>query len=261
MLPSMGAETVIAGKPRASRGPRIVDDADALGVAMATGEVDGAAVDKAALLGDFGLCSTCASMSSGIKVLSNEVIVLGMSPAWAGPLRISHRPMRGALDIGSVRDGFTDLGLDRALQVRPEDRDRLRAIPVKCKPDQSGPIRDKPADGAELGCAYSPSDGKLSDQGHWLEDLVTDPAVELHWARLRESPLCLREHGPDRRRRRTGRWGHRVDVTDSSDAVTAIDRIWPVISWAGVAWMLDPAHGSPTRRARRSGPWQAPGGR
>lgn len=41
--------------------------------------------------------------------------------------------------------------------------------------------------------AYTPSDGKLSQQGEWLVDLVTDEKVELHWARLQESPLCLCE--------------------------------------------------------------------
>lgn len=44
-----------------------------------------------------------------------------------------------------------------------------------------------------LGRAYTPADGKLSAQGEWLVDLVTDETVELHWARLQESPLCLRE--------------------------------------------------------------------
>lgn len=44
-----------------------------------------------------------------------------------------------------------------------------------------------------LGRAYTPADGKLSAQGEWLVDLVTDEAVDLHWARLQESPLCLRE--------------------------------------------------------------------
>ncbi|SNS31643.1 hypothetical protein [Tropicimonas sediminicola] len=43
--------------------------------------------------------------------------------------------------------------------------------------------------------SFTPADGKLSAQGEWLVDLVTDESVELHWARLQESPLCLREDG------------------------------------------------------------------
>ena len=43
--------------------------------------------------------------------------------------------------------------------------------------------------------AYTPADGALSEQGAWLVDLVTDERNELHWARLQESPLCLREEG------------------------------------------------------------------
>lgn len=46
---------------------------------------------------------------------------------------------------------------------------------------------------AALARAFTPADGKLSPQGRWLIDLVSDEAVELHWARLQESPLCLRE--------------------------------------------------------------------
>lgn len=42
---------------------------------------------------------------------------------------------------------------------------------------------------------FTPADGILGEQGRWLVDLITDPAVDLHWARLQESPLCLRETG------------------------------------------------------------------
>ena len=56
-----------------------------------------------------------------------------------------------------------------------------------------GEIPDEMKSRDALRKAYTPADGKLSAQGQWLVDLVTDEAVELHWARLQESPLCLRE--------------------------------------------------------------------
>lgn len=46
---------------------------------------------------------------------------------------------------------------------------------------------------AALARAFTPTDGNLSPQGRWLVDLLSDETVDLHWARLQESPLCLRE--------------------------------------------------------------------
>ncbi|MCA0044955.1 FAD-dependent oxidoreductase [Celeribacter litoreus] len=56
-----------------------------------------------------------------------------------------------------------------------------------------GDIPDEMKTREALRLAYTPTDGKLSAQGEWLVDLVTDENVDLHWARLQESPLCLRE--------------------------------------------------------------------
>lgn len=115
--------------------------AGALGVALATGEISEADLHDDALLADFDLYSTCASVSSGVEVLFNEVIVLGMSARWSGPLRIAHRAMQDAIDLSSVRDVFTDLGFATGLQVPARERSRVKAIFVKCEPAQTGLIR------------------------------------------------------------------------------------------------------------------------
>ena len=115
--------------------------AGAFGVALATGEVDAAAVTDEAFLTDFDLFTTCGSVSSGVEVLCNEVVVLGMSEAWTGPLRIAHRAMTDAIDITGARDVFSDLGFGGGAQVAASERDRLKAIFVKCEPDQSGQVR------------------------------------------------------------------------------------------------------------------------
>ena len=54
--------------------------AGALGVAIALGEIDRDAVTEDALLSEFELYSSRASISSGVEVDCNEVIVLGNSP-------------------------------------------------------------------------------------------------------------------------------------------------------------------------------------
>lgn len=128
-----------AGSPGASMARARA--AGALGVGLATGEIADAALSEAALLQDFGLFSGCASVSSGVEVAVNEVVVLGTSAEWSGPLRIAHRPMRDAVDIDAVREVFDDLGFGGTIQVPAAEAPRLRAILVKCEPDQSGTIR------------------------------------------------------------------------------------------------------------------------
>jgi cyanuric acid amidohydrolase len=115
--------------------------AGALGVALALGEIDEAALTDAALLSDMALYSERASVSSGVEISCNEVIVLGNSPRWNGPYRIAHRPMRDALDIGAVAATLADLGLAAAPQLRPDALERIAGVFVKCEPQRNGRVR------------------------------------------------------------------------------------------------------------------------
>jgi cyanuric acid amidohydrolase len=115
--------------------------AGAFGVALALGERDEKDLDEGGLLQDFSVFSSCASISSGVEVACNEVIVLGNSPHWSGSLQIAHRPMYDALDIGGVFDVLSDLGIKAAPQVSSSDAARLRGVLVKCEPDRRGRIR------------------------------------------------------------------------------------------------------------------------
>lgn len=115
--------------------------AGAFGVALALGDVDPKLIDDAALLRDFSLYSSRASISSGVEVDCNEVIVFGQSESWSGPLRIAHRPMSDALDIGAVFGVLGDLDIAAAPQVTPADAGRISGVLVKCEPDRRGMIR------------------------------------------------------------------------------------------------------------------------
>ena len=64
--------------------------ASALGVAVALGEIDRATIADATIGVDFSRWSGRASCSAGIELLNNEIVVLGMSEAWSGPLAIEH---------------------------------------------------------------------------------------------------------------------------------------------------------------------------
>ncbi len=115
--------------------------AGAFGVALALGELSAAAFDDSALLEDFTVQSPRASISSGVEVECNEVIVLGNSRNWTGNLQISHRPMNDALDIGAIVHVLADLGITAAPQVSLADTKRIATVLVKCEPDRRGSVR------------------------------------------------------------------------------------------------------------------------
>ncbi|SMP57782.1 barbiturase [Noviherbaspirillum suwonense] len=115
--------------------------AGALGVALALGEVEEGAVTDAAMLADMALYSERASVSSGVEISCNEVIVLGNSPHWTGPYRIAHRAMKDALDIGAVVGALADLGLDAAPQLDETALARIAGVFVKCEPQRQGRVR------------------------------------------------------------------------------------------------------------------------
>lgn len=107
--------------------------ASALGVALALGEVDDGAVDRA-LAGDRAAWSAVASTSSGVELDCCEVVVVGNSPRASGPLRISRTVMADALDARSVVDVLDHV--DRA-------GGRVLQVFAKAEPPPGGTIRGR----------------------------------------------------------------------------------------------------------------------
>jgi cyanuric acid amidohydrolase len=132
-------QDVVAGDP--NRVMAFSRAAGALGVAIALGELDAAAVSEAVLLSDFSLYSDRASISSGVEVSCCEVIVLGNSRAWRGPYRIAHQPMSDALDIGAVYAVLADLDLPALPQLSAQTLERVAGVFVKSEPDRRGMVR------------------------------------------------------------------------------------------------------------------------
>lgn len=83
--------------------------ASALGIALALGEVAEDALSDAAIGVNYGLWSGRASCSSGIELLGHEIVVLGMSKNWSGPLAIAHAVMADAIDVAPVRGAIATL--------------------------------------------------------------------------------------------------------------------------------------------------------
>ena len=78
------------------------NDASALGVAVALGEVPSEAVRDEVIRRDWDLFSAVAMTSSGGEKTHAEVLVLGNSTAAGGSLRIGHHPMADLLDTDAV---------------------------------------------------------------------------------------------------------------------------------------------------------------
>lgn len=115
--------------------------ASALGVAVALGEIDRGVLTDATIGVDYSRWSGRASCSAGIELLNNEIVVLGMSDKWSGPLAIEHAVMTDALDIEPVRAALARLGLASAGQLGEAERRRLVALLAKAEASSRGRLR------------------------------------------------------------------------------------------------------------------------
>ena len=103
--------------------------ASALAVAKVLGEIPSERAVDEAVLTDFSLYSAMASISAGVEVRTNEVIVVGMSSAWTGSLAIDHGPMAD-VDVGGVHAVLRRLGFPDAPQIADPHRIRAASLSV-----------------------------------------------------------------------------------------------------------------------------------
>ena len=145
LTPQLAQSASAAGHPLAcpdaNRSMALSRAAGAFGVALGLGEIDDDPALEAALLGDFGLFCNRASISCGVEVRASEVVVLGHSAHWRGPLRLASAPMADALDLGAVTRVLAELGLHAQPQLSAQDQPRIAAAFVKCEPDRHGKVR------------------------------------------------------------------------------------------------------------------------
>jgi cyanuric acid amidohydrolase len=115
--------------------------ASALGVAVALGEIEAAAIRDADIGTNWDLWSGRASASAGIELLNHEIVVLGMSASWSGPLAVDHAVMADGIDIEPVRAALGRLGLSTPGQLSLIDRVRLIALLGKAEASHDGRLR------------------------------------------------------------------------------------------------------------------------
>jgi cyanuric acid amidohydrolase len=115
--------------------------ASALGVAVALGEIDRARLGDSQIGNDWSQYSGRASCSAGVELLGHEVVVMGMSPAWSGPLAVDHAVMADAIDIEPVRAALGRLGMASNGQLPAAQRGRLAAVLAKAEASHDGKLR------------------------------------------------------------------------------------------------------------------------
>jgi len=115
--------------------------ASALGAAVALAEVERSSLSEADIGANWALWSGRGSASAGIELLNHEIVVMGMSPAWSGPLAIDHAVMADAIDIEPVRAALARLGLGAAGQLTPSQREQLVALLGKAEASHDGRLR------------------------------------------------------------------------------------------------------------------------
>lgn len=113
--------------------------AAAFGAGIAIGDIAPEAGTEAALLRDLRHYSCRVSISSGIEVICNEVVVFGRAAGWTSGITAGVAPMRDLLDLGGVIAACRAAGLDAAPAVT--EPDRVLGVIAKGEPDKAGHIR------------------------------------------------------------------------------------------------------------------------
>lgn len=115
--------------------------AGAFGVMQGLGEIAPEAVDEAAFFTKPEIWSGRASVSSGIEVAENEVVVFGNAAGWTSDFVIAHHTMQDALDINGIYACLDQLGIAARGDNRAAGIERIVCALVKCEPDARGQVR------------------------------------------------------------------------------------------------------------------------
>ncbi|MDB5991115.1 MAG: cyanuric acid amidohydrolase [Herbaspirillum sp.] len=113
----------------------------ALGVAVALGEVDAAAVDGAAIARRMDLFSSVASTSAGGELTNCEILLFGNSPSASSDFVISHGVLRDAIDAATVRQVLQTAGISGDGALDEAMAARVAAVFAKSDISPTGRIR------------------------------------------------------------------------------------------------------------------------
>jgi cyanuric acid amidohydrolase len=120
------------------------NDASALGVAVALGEVPDAAVTDDVIRKDWDLYSSVAATSAGGEKKEGEVLLFANRPDSLSPLRIGHGLTLDLLDTDGVRRALEDAGLTVGAQATGEERDSIAQVFAKVCIPAANELRGAP---------------------------------------------------------------------------------------------------------------------
>ena len=119
------------------------NDASALGVALATGEVSESQLADDVVRRDFSLYSSVSSTSAGIEKDSADVVVLGNSTKSCSPFRIGHDVMHDLIDVDGVRRALRSAGMEFDRELTPDQQQRVVNVFAKAVIPSSGECRGR----------------------------------------------------------------------------------------------------------------------
>lgn len=117
--------------------------ASALGIALATGEVQESDLSDDKVCKDWSLYSTVASTSAGIELMYNEILVMGNSTSWGGDLVIGHDVMKDAIDADAIKSALVNAGLNFDWRPSSEQAERIVNVYAKAEADPTGYVRQR----------------------------------------------------------------------------------------------------------------------
>lgn len=148
MTPARVQDALSRGKSVVSTNPvaasSFAKGACALGVAVATGELDLSKLSNAVINVDKSLYSTVASTSAGGEQIATRVVVVGNVDGAPGRFVAAHGVMSDQLDVVGARKAFASLGLE--LQdgvVTEKDRKRVTTVFVNAGADYVPSVRGR----------------------------------------------------------------------------------------------------------------------
>lgn len=148
MTPARVADAESREKKVANTNPAaassLAKGACALGVGVATGELERGGIDDSAINSDKSLYSNVASTSAGGEQVACRVLVIGNVEGAPGRQVAAHGVMRDQLDIHGAREAFTKAGLTFEGGVLcEEDRSRVSGVFVNAGADYVTNVRGR----------------------------------------------------------------------------------------------------------------------
>jgi len=119
------------------------NDASALGVALATGEVEESQLADDVVRQDYSLYSSVSSTSAGLEKDSADIVVLGNSPESLSPFRIGHDLMNDLIDVDGVRRALRSAGMEFDHELTPDQQRRVVNVFAKAVIPSSGECRGR----------------------------------------------------------------------------------------------------------------------